>query len=502
MVEQAERALVDNPVAGVYQRGTELVHVIRSAKPPRPGVVRPQDTPITVPLSYEALRVQLARSSVWIMKRKNDVRDVVPPHNVVATLLRKQEWALIPFITGVVEAPTIREDGSLLDEPGYDEASGFLYEPVAVFPSVPSRPSRDDAARAAMELREPFSEFPFVTEDDWAAAMAFVLSIIGRPCIAGPTPLFAVRGSTRGTGKSLLVRGVSQLSTGREPTLTSVPPTNAEMAKHLLSYCVEGTRVVLFDNAVGVFGFPSLAAALTSDEYSGRGLGLNRILRAPFRTVLAVTGNNISFRGDTARRVVGIDMEPNVPNPEERRFRIEDLIAWIRAEQPRLARTALIILRAFFTDGCPGHGRPPMGSFEAWDRVVRGACIWVGAGDPCASRERIRAEADPESDLMVEGLTVLRDQFKNERFTARDVVTAAEHSEAVRTTILSLSPPNGSGPPNARAVGYALREWSKRVVEPRCDDGKPLGWIRLISAGKIKHLAAWRVEEVSDGNAR
>lgn len=48
--------------------------------------------------------------------------------------------------------------------------------------------------------------------------------------------------------------------------------------------------------------------------------------------------------------------------------------------------------------GRPRHGAPRKGSFEAWDHLARGACIWAGLPDPCAGTQRIRRDADDDVD--------------------------------------------------------------------------------------------------------
>src|SRR5690606_12956696 len=124
-------------------------------------------------------------------------------------------WAL-PELVAVVSRPVLRPDGTVLQTPGYDPASKVLYAPTADFPTVPDRPTRAQARAALDELADLFVDFPFVARSDLSAALAFVLTLVGRRAIEGPCPMFAVRAAAPGTGKNLLVDVVSKLVFGKK----------------------------------------------------------------------------------------------------------------------------------------------------------------------------------------------------------------------------------------------------------------------------------------------
>ncbi|NRB36684.1 MAG: hypothetical protein HRU31_18555 [Rhodobacteraceae bacterium] len=46
-------------------------------------------------------------------------------------MARVGEWNA-PVLHGVVSSPTMRKDGTILQTPGYDTASGLLFEPNGV----------------------------------------------------------------------------------------------------------------------------------------------------------------------------------------------------------------------------------------------------------------------------------------------------------------------------------------------------------------------------------
>src|SRR5208283_2025440 len=73
-----------------------------------------------------------------------------PPILIVKALQQHGLGKLrFPTLHGVITAPTMRADGSILSAPGYDAATGLLFDPGrVVFPAIPTRPTLDDAAKA------------------------------------------------------------------------------------------------------------------------------------------------------------------------------------------------------------------------------------------------------------------------------------------------------------------------------------------------------------------
>jgi hypothetical protein len=115
----------------------------------------------------------------------------------------------------VVGAPALRPDGSILDRPGYDPATGLLYCPARDYPAVPAMPTVDDARRAAALLLGLVAEFPFASEDHKAAWLSAVLTVPARPAIKGPCPGFLFDAPMPGSGKTLLAELVGLIGTGR-----------------------------------------------------------------------------------------------------------------------------------------------------------------------------------------------------------------------------------------------------------------------------------------------
>ena len=77
------------------------------------------------------------------------------------------------------------------------------------------------------------------------------------------------------------------------------------------------------------------------------------------------------------------------------------------------SRQSLTILRAYHVAGRPN--RPPrLQSFEQWSDTVRGALMWLGAGDPAGTMDRLR-KADP---VLASLTAVLHDVARGVRLRA------------------------------------------------------------------------------------
>src|SRR5205823_817875 len=120
--------------------------------------------------------VEIITSAAKLAKYDGRARGLVrvncPPQIADAYMKRKGRWGLRP-LTGIANAPTLRPEGSLLDQPGYDPGTGLLYipQPGIVFPAIPERPTRDDALAALVVLEELICRYPFVSREARSVAI-------------------------------------------------------------------------------------------------------------------------------------------------------------------------------------------------------------------------------------------------------------------------------------------------------------------------------------------
>jgi putative DNA primase/helicase len=483
VVDAAERALL--AYGGIYVRGRQLVRVVRD-RGSSDWLRRPDGMPVIMPIGRDHLLDLLGRAAVWLAARRTKhggtvVETAVPPPWVAARLLERGEW-ILPQLESISDAPVLRPDGTIHATPGYDPTTRVIFDPCGVtFPAVPREPTQGDAADALAELLEPFSEFPVIAQCDRIAIAALILSIIGRPAIDGSVPMFSSQAPTPGSGKGLLVDAVSMIVTGRRAALMAPTDDDDETRKRLLALALESPAMVVIDNVEGSLGSASLAMALTAGQVSDRQLGSTKMLSASLRPVWCCTGNNVQLKGDLGRRVVPIDLDPRCEHPEDRVFARQDLLGYVQGRRPDLVTAALTILRAFFAAGCPDHGRPAKGSFEAWDRLVRGALLWCSGVDALEGVQRIRERSDDDLERIRALLLSWSDTCGPMPITLADAIRRAEHSDRLRDAMGSYC---RTGRPEAKTLGYVLRRIQGRVVG---------GLVMQRSAANRDGIALWHV---------
>ena len=123
MVDKAEDALLEWPEAEIFQRGGQLVCVVETLmKEAVDGVTRDIGALAIQLVSVPQLVEIFTTCAEWQKYdgRSEGWRAVDCPSKMAATYLsRAGRWQL-PVLAGIIEAPTLRPDGSILEKPGYD----------------------------------------------------------------------------------------------------------------------------------------------------------------------------------------------------------------------------------------------------------------------------------------------------------------------------------------------------------------------------------------------
>lgn len=499
MTDEIAAVLGTRPDAKLYQRSGLLVRLVDVKRAPGidvhakgvlgpDGVRRPEGSPVIQAALVASVHETVARVCKFTKTKKTTDKktgneekvtvEVPAPRNVVEMFAARGSWEL-PILETVAESPRMRVDGSVIQSPGLDVATGVYYRPVVDYPAVPDVPTRADALAALELLKYPLIDFPFVEEHHRSAALAAILTVAAGPRIAGPRPMFEVGASTPGEGKGKLVNVISIVGNGRAPACLAPPKDEIESNKVIVSLAIAGSQVIMLDNASGLIGTPSMAMALTSCEIEGRVLGLSRMARVPINATWFVTGNNISYTADLARRVVPITLDAGVEHPEDRKdWKEPHLLDYCMRERPRLAVAALTVLRAHAVAKQPLHGGARKGSFEAWDDVVRSALIWLGCADPLGGVAELREHADADRDAIAEFMAAWESLYGTRAMNAADVV---EEAQAKPLGKLKAALMAFVGAVGAKELGFKLREVKGRLVGGR----------RFLVAGKAHGRTSW-----------
>lgn len=202
IAKAAEAILLGSNVA-LYQRGGTLVRPIIEEADASRG--RRTKVARLIEIKPIYLRNELDKVAVWKKfdaRTKKNVQTSAPGDIALVILSQLGHWTF-PTIAGVITTPTMRPDGSLLLNPGYDDATRLLLMAAPPMPAIPEHPTRDDAVASLERLEELLSEFPFV--DDVAKSVA--LSGLITPVVRGAfpvAPMHIARAPVAGSGKSYL----------------------------------------------------------------------------------------------------------------------------------------------------------------------------------------------------------------------------------------------------------------------------------------------------------
>jgi hypothetical protein len=489
MNDEALAALAKHPE--VYRRGGVLVRALRSEGPTR-AIVRPPGSPRIVPIPEAVLREMLAERVNFLKWGRQRLRSVNPPQQCYRALLHRGHWPELRPLEGVTESPLLRPDGSVLQEPGYDEMTGVLYLPNARFPQIPLQPTAQQVETALRDLKAVVCDFPFRKEIDRAAWFASLLTPLARHAFSGPSPCNVIDANTPGAGKGLLASTASWISTGRDIARMPHCQDSEEQRKAILGVAIEAIPTILIDNVEGPFGSAVLDAAFTATEWRDRLLGQSKMVTAPLTAIWYVTGNNLVVVGDTTRRCLRIRLESPWEHPEERAdFVHPDLLSWVKRHRGRLTAAALTLLRAFSVAGRPDQGLTPWGSFEGWSDLIRNCIVWLGLPDPAETRIELRSAAGGEDSLVrgfVAGLAEVFQNLPGHRGTARDILQELADSPPakyprLRDALSELIPTlDADTHPGTIQLGVFLKRYRGRVVEgkavehalgPKTNRGQP-----------------------------
>lgn len=503
VVDQAEQALLQADL-GLYQRGAFIV---------RTGLVRVNGGSAaqagrrrTIPQGERAIAEAMTGAATWLRfdGRSEEWVNIDSPLAVATTYLQLVGRWRLPVLTGILNSPTLRPDGTVLAAPGYDAATGLLLEPRRLpIPKVPDYPTQDDARIALSCLNGLIDDFPFVSGTDRAVALSAILTAVIRWSL--PTaPLHAFGAPVAGSGKSKLVDIATLISTGQEAAVIAQGRNEEELEKRLGAMLLAGERVVAIDNCEAPLGGQMLCQMLTQTSLRMRILGRSEMPELSTCALVTATGNNLTLIGDMTRRAVLCRLDPNCERPELRRFS-SDPVATLLADRTPYLVAALTVLRAFHVAGRPRQV-DPLGSFNVWSDWVRGALIWLGQGDPVASMESIRAD-DPKLEAMVAVMTQWWTVLGERRVAVRAVIDAATEQRTVqgliypkqefvrpdfREALLAVAGENGAI--NSRRLGRWLASHEGRIVgrwrlERDGETGGAVMWVLKETTEAAKHAA-------------
>jgi hypothetical protein len=418
--------------------------------------------PVVETLRTDSARLTLARAATWWRANKDGgLTATAPPVDVAASVLVADRWPY-PALTGVVECPVLRPDGTFHVDHGHDTTTGlYHWHRGAPYPPIVATPGPAELAAAVALVDEMLCDFPWDTAADRANAWALLLTPLVR-AIVGQVPMALIDAPEPGTGKGLLVKVCAIVTTGRAAALMAWPASDEELEKKVTAVLMAGGTVVVFDNVEGMIKSPTLAAVLTADTWQGRVLGRSEISTVPNRATWAATGNNIDVGGDLARRCYRIRLDAHQARPWERTgWRHPDLETWVMERRSELLHALCTIVRSWWVAGRPEADElSAMGGYSGWVRVVGGILAHAGVGHFLANLAEFHAQADREAQSWEAYLTAWSDTWGEQSITAAELIRRMADSH-VGLSLREALPDDLSGYWDtagfARRLGWALR---------------------------------------------
>lgn len=494
-VISAEEILLQSGVP-LYQRAGQLVRPVVSTVDAAKG--RKTTIVQLLPLDHAYMRFWL---NEHIDFQKLDVRrkrwvSVNPPDEIAKTILSRVGNWKFPLIAGVITTPTLRPDGTILYQSGYDPDTRLLLVAPPDMPPIFDEPTKDDAVKALALLNDLLVEFPF---DEDGVGRAVALSGLITPIVRGAfpvTPMHVARAPVSGSGKSYLWDVASAIATGDLMPVKSAGKTEEETEKRLGAALMTGQPLISIDNVNGELGGDALCQAIERSIVDIRILGKSELVRVEARgTTLFATGNNIIIVGDLCRRVITATLDPRVERPELREFK-GNPVNNVLADRGAYIAAALTICRAYVVAGQPDKAKR-LASFEGWSDTVRSALMWLGCADATKSIENTRDE-DPELAALREMLGAWADVigvgFKT-KITLQEVIDIANEKVEAAPDIFRWPTLNAAvqGIGGGRQIdAKSLGRWTQRFKNRVADN------FRLSSKSNPKGGSRWWVEH-TDG---
>lgn len=382
--------------AELYRRTGEIVEPVTTRRPWQTHDSPPVLHVMTVPAPVLAVRAGLVCRFVRPNK-DGDERDTdLTPKLAVNITAMGARTEHLHVLSGVLDAPSLRPDGTIIRAKSYDAATGYYLAHEFELKGLKDAPSHNDAMAAYRFLLHFFSSdkdgkkgFAWKNGDkDACVPIAMLLSALARPALQPPKgciPIFAFSASGKGAGKGTAVDIVFIIATGKCAAAMSWSSDEEENDKRLGGVAYDAPTMLSIDNVPEdvPFGHSRLDAALTLDETAFRVLGRTGNPVLPWLTILAVTGNNLTTIGDIGRRMLICyqcpDSEDPSAIPQSERV-IPNIVEYALEHREEGLVAALTILRAYCLHGRKDMGCE-MGTFTKWAKLVANAIAWAGGGN-------------------------------------------------------------------------------------------------------------------------
>jgi hypothetical protein len=421
------------------------------------------------------------------IQSQGDWVSVAPSAEHINTMLDLGSWNILRPLDAIARSPFLRVDGTICDVEGYDKPSRTLYVPSTTYPPIPENPTRDDALAALARLREPFNEFPWKEGASESTFISHILAEAARLAL-DTCPMYVYDAPMAGTGKSTLQEMGARIVHGTQPAMRPWVSDEDELRKSIYACLMAGDRSIWLDNVPDGHKIRSaiLETFLTATVWKDRTLGESTTNSIPNKSVLVLSGNNLTPVGALARRSLVVRLDANTENLRGRIFRIPNPRQYVMEHRAQMLVDALTIIKAYIATGGKDQPMPvTLPSFEDWSRLAREPLIWLGMKDPVLTQLH---ETDDESRNIGPILEKLAANFGDRTFTAGDMArVVGSLSDTNNELSDELMQMGCAEPNNPIKVGYWLRASKDKIG----------GGLKLVHDGHSKFGVRWKLQRTN-----
>jgi hypothetical protein len=343
----------------------------------------------------------------------------------------------LPVVTAIATQPIVLADGGILAQSrGLDRDRGILFH---ISPElIQLLPKRKDCTPAAVA-----KAMKFLT-DDWlcdvrtsyagkCTLIALALTLIQRSLLPN-RPVFWVTAAKRGGGKTTTLMMLIEAVTGIAAAAAAWSYDEVERKKAIFSYFLQGVPYILWDNikrGSRIF-CPYIEASCTTAMYMDRKLGVSEIIATSAATIHLFTGNNVGPKGDLMSRSLQVDLQVDEVDPENRKFKHQDIIGWTQSHRGEILQALYTILL-----GNPALDLPRNAEmrtrFKMWQRMIGSA---VEHAAKCVDEKQVidfgtlflkQEEDDEEAASLVEVLDILDKEMSTNLNSPTPLLNPVDH---------------------------------------------------------------------------
>lgn len=463
VLREAEDALI--PLGTLYHnKAGILVRVTRTGPREEHGVKYADNALTILPASSGWVTTEMDRAARWKKQRIVDGEMIESridaPAGIARFLLEQVGAWRLPYLAGIVECPTLRADGSILEKEGFDKDTGLFFDAGGTaFDPIPINPTKAQAEAAMDALCDVVKDFPYATDADRSVSLSGILTVPVRHMLRD-APLHCASSPRPRSGKSYQSDLAALIATGRTAPAMSAADSPDEEEKRIVSILVSGTPLALIDNIDEPLRSPRLCSAITQDTYRGRLLGGNRLADLSTKLVWFASGNNLRLHDDLNPRALLCYLLPDTDRPEERQFD-RDLKRWTLEQRHRLAPAAITVLRAYIVAGSPAQNLKGFGSAPDWSALVRSALVWLGRADPAETQNRLR-QNDPVASRLAQLLESWHAAHREMELSAADLARSAGSHPHLEAALKEIASRDGERI-NTRVLGNYLMAHQDRI---------------------------------------